>query len=440
MATSTASDSATPMSPGKQRTIGREVVLEGTGVHSGASAVLTFRPAPPDTGIRFRRVDLEGSPDVPATLEQVSGTDLGTNLGTGEARILTVEHVMAALAAQRIDNALLELSGPEPPIRDGSFLEYVQALDDAGAEEQDREARTIPVQDALTVREEGDESYVATPAEGYRISATIDFPHRSIGRQFGSFLIDPASFRQEIAPARTFGFREDAERLRARGLARGSSLGNTVVLDDEGVMNDDLRFPDEFLRHKVGDLVGDLALLGARVEGHVVAERPSHRGNIALAKALQRDARRANGQPIVDARQIMQYLPHRYPMLLVDRIVDFESGKRIVGIKNVTINEPFFQGHYPGHPIMPGVLIIEAMAQVGGLLLMDAVDNPEDKVVYFMSLNDVKWRRPVTPGDQIVFELEMLQFRRHVCKMRGVGRVDGKVVAEAELMARIMDR
>jgi UDP-3-O-[3-hydroxymyristoyl] N-acetylglucosamine deacetylase/3-hydroxyacyl-[acyl-carrier-protein] dehydratase len=205
-------------------------------------------------------------------------------------------------------------------------------------------------------------------------------------------------------------------------------------------MNDELRFPDEFLRHKVGDIVGDLALLGATLDLHLVAERPSHRGNVELAKALRRAAQKENGEPNLDAAQIMQYLPHRFPMLLVDRITEVESGKRIVGIKNVTINEPFFQGHFPGHPIMPGVLIIEAMGQVGGLLLMDSVEKPEDYVVYFMALDNVKWRRPVVPGDQIVFELEMVQFRRHVCRMKGRGRVDGQLVAEADLMARIVER
>jgi len=213
-----------------------------------------------------------------------------------------------------------------------------------------------------------------------------------------------------------------------------------VVLDETGVMNGDLRFSDEFLRHKDGDMVGDLALLGAALDLHIVAERPSHQGNVALARAVKRAAARGAGAPIVDAEKIMQYLPHRFPMLLVDRIVEVERGKRIVGLKNVTINEPFFQGHFPGHPIMPGVLIIEAMGQVGGLLLMDVVEKPEDYVVYFMALDNVKWRRPVVPGDQLIFELEMLQFRRHVCRMRGRGMVDGEVVAEADLLARIVER
>jgi UDP-3-O-[3-hydroxymyristoyl] N-acetylglucosamine deacetylase/3-hydroxyacyl-[acyl-carrier-protein] dehydratase len=206
------------------------------------------------------------------------------------------------------------------------------------------------------------------------------------------------------------------------------------------VLNDDLRFPDEFLRHKVGDMVGDLFLLGGCLDLHIVAERPSHQGNVALARAVKKAAARGSGAPIVDATKIMEYLPHRFPMLLVDRIIEVDAGKRIVGIKNVTINEPFFQGHFPGHPIMPGVLIIEAMGQVGGLLLMDLVEKPDDYVVYFMALDNVKWRRPVVPGDQLVFELEMLQFRRHVCKLRGRGLVDGQVVAEADLMARIVER
>ncbi|MBX6364897.1 MAG: 3-hydroxyacyl-ACP dehydratase FabZ, partial [Gemmatimonadetes bacterium] len=216
---------------------------------------------------------------------------------------------------------------------------------------------------------------------------------------------------------------------------------NAVVLDEEGIVGGGaLRYADEFVRHKIGDIVGDLALTGARIQGHIVAERPSHAGNVELAAEIVRAGGLEGQRPIVDIQKIMQYLPHRYPMLLVDRVVEFEPGKRIVGIKNVTINEPFFQGHYPGHPVMPGVLIIEAMAQVGGLLLMEAVDDAEDKVVYFMSLDNVKWRRPVTPGDQIRFELEMLQLRRSVCRMKGAGYVDGQLVAEAEMMAGIVDR
>jgi len=391
-------------------------------------------------GVRFRRTDLRGAPEIPVDLDHVAGTELGTSIGEGEATVQTIEHVMAALAAAGIDNALLELSGPEPPILDGSFGNYLEILENAGRVDQEVPRGVIQIPEAITLELDTGEFYVAAPGDGLRISATIEFDHPRIGRQFGTFYFSQGSFAQEIAPARTFGFKADAEALHARGLALGASLENTVVLDDDGVVNEKLRFPDEFLRHKVGDMVGDLALLGASLDLHIVAERPSHRGNVALARAIKKAAARGADAPILEAGKIMQYLPHRFPMLLVDRIVEVESGKRIVGIKNVTINEPFFQGHFPGHPIMPGVLIIEAMGQVGGLLLMDAVEKPEDYVVYFMALDNVKWRRPVVPGDQIVFELEMLQFKRHVCKMRGRGLVDGHVVAEADLMARIVER
>ncbi len=427
----------------KHRTLEQPVTLAGIGVHSGESSSLTFQPDPQGPGIRFRRVDLKGSPEIPADLDHVAGTELGTTLAasSGES-VRTVEHVMAALSATGITRTIVDLDGPEPPILDGSFQEYVDALERAGTVELDDNLPALRLSTPVTIDDgTGSARYVATPSETFQVSATIEFDHPAIGRQYGSFPLDDGEFASEIAPARTFGFESEAETLRARGLACGASLENTVVLNDTGILNDGLRFPDEFLRHKVGDIVGDLALLGARLDTHVIAERPSHQGNIALARVLAGEARRnPAGEPIVDIQQILQYLPHRYPMLLVDRVVDFESGKRIVGLKNVTINEPFFQGHYPGHPIMPGVLIIEAMAQVGGLLLMDAVDNPDDKVVYFMSLDNVKWRRPVRPGDQLVFELELVQLRRSICKMRGEGFVDGKLVAEADLMARIMDR
>jgi len=429
------------MSAARQRTISRPVTLQGCGVHSGASARITFRPADPGTGVRFRRTDLEDAPVIPADLDHVVDTDLGTTLAVGEARVHTVEHVMASVAALGISNVMIDLDGPEAPIRDGSFRDYVAALDDAGREDQQGTRKVRSLRSPVSTSGPEGQSYVALPRQGLQISATIDFAHAAIGRQYGSFGMVEDAFRSDVASARTFGFMAEAEALRSRGLALGSSLENSVVLDDEGVMNEDgLRYPDEFLRHKVGDMLGDLALLGGTLDAHVVAERPSHAGNVKLAKAIQAHLRHGLREPVVDVAKIMQYLPHRYPMLLVDRITEYEDGKRIVGIKNVTINEPFFQGHYPGHPIMPGVLIIEAMAQVGGLLLMEKVEDPEQKVVYFMTMDKVKWRRPVTPGDTLVFELEILQYRRHTCKMKGLGFVDGQVVAEAEFMARIVDK
>jgi len=425
-----------------QKTLGGEVRLEGVGVHSGEEATLRIRPAPPDAGLRFRRVDLDGAPEIPADLDHVVDTDLATTLGAGDARVQTVEHLLAVLGAHGITNAVIELDGPEPPIRDGSFRDYFEAVAEAGVERQDASFPVLQIRRPVTLSLEGENaSYVALPADGFRLSCTIDYPHPGIGRQYGSFEIDGegATFGREIAPARTFGFEVDAEALWERGLARAASTENTVILDDTGVVSGDLRFDDEFLRHKVGDVLGDLVLLGARLEGHVVAERPSHQGNVSLARKLRLRTLR-EGTPAIGIGQIMEHLPHRFPMLLVDRILEFDGGKRIVGIKNVTINEPFFQGHYPGHPVMPGVLVVEAMAQVGGLLLLDVVEDPEEKVVYFMSLDNVKWRKPVTPGDQIVFEVELLRYRRQVCKMRGTGKVEGKVVAEADLMARVVDR
>jgi UDP-3-O-[3-hydroxymyristoyl] N-acetylglucosamine deacetylase/3-hydroxyacyl-[acyl-carrier-protein] dehydratase len=426
---------------GAQRTLGREAALEGTGLHTGAGTRVRFLPAPPDYGVRFRRTDVEGAPEIRASLAEVASTDRGTSLGSGDVRVHTVEHLLAAVAALQLDNLAIELDGPEVPIVDGSFEPFYALLAEAGAREQDRPARALVLPETVTAAAAGGASYVATPADGLRISATIEFDHPLVRRQFGSFEVTASEFETEIARARTFGFLTEAESLYARGLARGVTRENTIVLDPDGGLaaGGELRFRDEFVRHKIGDMVGDLALLGGRLRAHVVAIRPSHAGNLELARRIA-TAAHGGESAIVDITRIMQHLPHRYPMLLVDRIIDFEPGKRIVGIKNVTINEPFFQGHYPGHPVMPGVLIIEAMAQVGGLLLMDAVENPEEKVVYFMSLDNVKWRRPITPGDQIRFQLEMLSLRRHVCKMRGEGFVDGKLVAEAEMMARIVDR
>jgi UDP-3-O-[3-hydroxymyristoyl] N-acetylglucosamine deacetylase/3-hydroxyacyl-[acyl-carrier-protein] dehydratase len=297
------------------------------------------------------------------------------------------------------------------------------------------------VHETITVTE-GASRYVVMPHQGYRVSARIDFEHPAIGEQYASEEVTGARFCGRLAPARTFGLSSWRELLSARGLARGSGPDNTIILDDDTAAADiDLRFPDEFVRHKMLDVVGDLALVGARISAHVVAEYPSHRGNVALARRLQRQlARPADGSPVLDVDGIMENLPHRYPFLLVDRVIEFEPNRRIVALKNVTINEPFFNGHFPGHAIMPGVLIVEAMAQAGGLLLMNAMEDPASKVVYFMALDDVRFRRPVRPGDQLEFEVELVQFRGRVFRMRGVSRVDGKVVAEGSMMAQLVDR
>jgi UDP-3-O-[3-hydroxymyristoyl] N-acetylglucosamine deacetylase / 3-hydroxyacyl-[acyl-carrier-protein] dehydratase len=425
----------------RQQTIAEPQEIRGVGLHTGTEVRLRVLPGGVDQGIRFRRTDLNGSPEVPALVANVVSTDRGTNLGVGEAHVHTVEHVLAAVVGAGLDNLVIEMDAAEPPAVDGSAAPFLDLLRAGGVVEQDAPIRQIEVPESFSL-EDGESRYVVTPDEGFVVSTALEYDHPLIGRQFTSFEVTPESFAREIATARTYGFVHEVEALRSRGLALGGSPGNAVVLTDEGLIEGaELRFPDEFARHKTLDVIGDLALLGARFSGNIVARRPSHRGNVALAREiLARAEKKALARPILDIQQIFQYLPHRYPFLLVDRVVAYEEGTRIVGLKNVTINEPFFVGHFPGHPIMPGVLIIEAMAQVGGLLLMDTIENPEEKIVYFMSLDNVKWRRPVTPGDQIRFEVEVTQIRGRTARMKGVGTVDGQVVAEADMMARVVDR
>ncbi len=429
------------MSPSPRRSIRRPASVRGTGLHTGVRTEATFIAAPAGQGVVFRRVDLPSKPEVPARLSEVEAVERRTAIGKGAATIHTVEHVLAAVAAHEIDDLTVELSGPEPPILDGSVQPYFEALEQAGPTDTTGEAVILGVQAPFTVTE-GDSSYIVAPAKELRLTVTIEWPHPLIGRQTGSFTVTPTAFARELAGARTFGFTSEVAALEAKGLIKGASSANAIVLDERGLATGGaLRWPDEFVRHKAVDILGDLALTGARVRAHIVATRPSHGGNIALAWAVARATPRL-GVPKMDIGRIMDTLPHRYPFLLVDRIIEIEGKQRIVGIKNVTINEPFFQGHFPGHPVMPGVLIIEAMAQVGGMLLMGYFEGQpvEDKVVYFMSLDNVKFRRPVVPGDQIRFELEMVQFRGKTCKMKGVGYVEGQVVAEADMMASVVDR
>ncbi|MBS1241908.1 MAG: lpxC fabZ, partial [Gemmatimonadetes bacterium] len=391
-----------------RRTIAGAASAHGIGLHTGVKTTVTFRPGQSGQGIVFRRLDLPGQPEVAVRIDEVEATERRTALGHGASTIHTVEHILAAVGALQLDDLVIELDGPEAPILDGSFQPYCALLEEAGESLLDGEPTIIEVQSPFTVTE-GDSTYIVAPARGLRITATIEWDHPLIGRQAGTYDITPEGFRHELAAARTFGFTHEVEALQAKGLLKGASTASAVALTESGVIETTLRWPDEFVRHKAGDIVGDLVLAGGRIHGHIVAHRPSHKGNVALARALVRNARRTG--VTLDIGRILDVIPHRYPMLLVDRIIEVVGTERIVGIKNVTINEPFFQGHFPGHPIMPGVLIIEAMAQVGGFLLMGTVDQPDQKVVYFMSLDGVKFRRPVIPGDQLRFELEMLQHR-----------------------------
>jgi UDP-3-O-[3-hydroxymyristoyl] N-acetylglucosamine deacetylase/3-hydroxyacyl-[acyl-carrier-protein] dehydratase len=412
------------------------ISLEGVGLHLGKSCRLTFRPAEAESGIVFRRLDLPGEPVTPALVEHAVLSERRTQLGTGEQALHTVEHVLAAVAAHEIDDVVIEMDGPEPPILDGSAGPFFDALSRVGLAPRRGVVRYLDIPERLTVTD-GESVYEAEPADELTLKVTIEFPHPLIGRQSCEFAITPENFARELAPARTFGFVKEVEALRERGLIRGGSTESAIVLDDDGVVDNTLRWSDEFARHKTMDCVGDLALAGRRVRARVAAVKPSHRGTITLVREMLTLA--AKERRMLGIDEIMKIIPHRYPFLLVDRILELDAGKRVVGIKNVTINEPFFQGHFPGHPIMPGVLIVEAMAQVGGLLLLGSVLDAESKIMYFTSLDNVKWRRPVKPGDQLRFELEMVQVRGRLCKMHGVARVDGDIACEADMGAMVMD-
>jgi len=420
----------------KRRTIARPVSLDGIGLHLGAACQLTFRPGASGAGVVFRRIDLAGAPTIPARADLAVLTERHTQLGEDPVSVHTVEHVLAAIVGCGIDDLEIDLNAGEPPIMDGSGAPFADALVAAGIVEHAGEVKYLTIRAPMTFTD-GESKYEVAPSPDLELDVTIDFPHAVIGRQRGCYRVTPESFARDLGPARTFGFVHEVESLRAKGLIQGASLDNAIVLDENGVIGATLRWPDEFVRHKALDCLGDLALAGARVKARVTAYKPSHRGTVRLVRAMVEAT--AKETRVLEIDEIMKVLAHRYPFLLVDRILELTE-KRVVGLKNVTINEPFFQGHFPGHPIMPGVLIIEAMAQVGGMLLMGSVPNPENKVVYFTSLNNVKWRRPVKPGDQLRFELDLLQVRGMMCKMSGIAKVDGQVVCEAEMGAVVRDR
>ena len=420
--------------PGR-KTIASQTELHGTGLHFGKECTIRFLPGKSGQGVLFQRFDKPDSPAIPATVHHAVTTERRTQIGEGDSAFHTVEHVLAAVSGLEIDDITIQMNASEPPILDGSALPFVQALEAAGVVNNGGRVRVLSLAERVHVID-GDSVYEAYPAATLSLDVTIEFPHPLIGRQTASYQMNRETFVRDLAPARTFGFMREVEELRGKGLIQGASTENAVVLDETGVVGTQLRFPDEFVRHKVMDCVGDLALAGSRVRARIVAHKPSHRGTVTLVREMTRAAVSEKSYGIED---IMKILPHRYPFLLVDRILEVDAN-RIVGIKNVTINEPFFQGHFPGHPIMPGVLIIEAMAQIGGMLLIGSVEDPDSKVVYFMSLDNVKFRRPVRPGDQLRCELEMTQVRGRTCRMKGIATVEGEVVAEAEMAAMVRDK
>ncbi len=430
-----------------QRTLSNECSYTGVGIHTGRQVTVSFRPAPIDSGITFVRVDLPGSPEIPASIAHVmrsSDYSRRTTLSLNGVQIHTVEHVLASLVGLGIDNAVVELDSDEPAEpTDGSCKPFVDILTEAGVVEQDARLQHLEIMEAVTF-DEGEVHIAASPHDGFRLSFTIDYENPTIGTQFASFELTETSFLEEIAPARTFALQSDVEMLQKQGLIKGGSLENAILVGQDGIVNKgDLRFPDEFVRHKILDLLGDLALLGMPLKGHVYASKSGHASNVRfverLRDSIQEGKVRYSETSGWDIGAIEQILPHRYPFLLVDRILELDD-KRVVGVKNFTMNEWFFVGHFPGHPIVPAVLIIESMAQVGGFLLLSRVENRETKLVYFMGIDHARFRRPVRPGDSVRFELELLRLRRGTCKMRGAAYVRGELVAEGELWSQVVDR
>ena len=437
----------------QQQTIKRAASLSGTGIHTGNKVSMTWKPAPVDHGIKFVRVDLEGKPHIEPHIRNIGDTTRWTTIGSNGAVIHTVEHVLATLTGYGIDNVLIELDGNEPPVGDGSAKPFVKMVKEAGIQPQEGKREIFQPREVVHV-EVGDSLAVVVPSEQLRVSCTIHYGKPGLDAQFLSLGIEPETFETQISPARTFAFYDEIQYLIDKGLIKGGSLENAVLIRNESVLaTEPLRFRDEFVRHKILDVLGDIALLGRPLAAHIITVRPGHTCNAELTKALARLMEKEQPAPVpfvplmpagdsndqaMDIMKLLNVLPHRYPFLLVDRILKVEGEEKIVGLKNVTINEPFFQGHFPGHPIMPGVLQLEAMAQVAGVLMLRSGDNA-GKVAYFMSANNVKWRRPVRPGDQLIIEVEMGRSRGKIAKAKGVCKVAGEIVSEAEVMFSVVE-
>ncbi len=434
---------------------------------------MTFLPAPANAGIRFRRVDLEDKPEVEAKVDLVSQTNRSTTIAKGHVKVQTVEHILAAFAGAEIDNAIVELDANEPPIADGSAREYCRLIQQAGTIPQTERREPYRVTAPIELIQ-GETTMAVFPHDGFRITCTSA---DKAGRftQHYSLDLTPESWLKELSHARTFCFYEEIEYLIKHGLIRGGSLENAVVIREDAVLTTEpMRYPEEFVRHKMLDIIGDLSLLGRPIQGHVIAVKPSHSSNCELARLIQAQMRKPlevmqtftpppvaekekpassssaaihpgkDSENIVrdgatlDTMQVMQVLPHRYPFLMVDRVTKIE-GNRVVAMKNVTINEPYFQGHFPGHPIMPGVLQLEAIAQVAGILMLRQAEN-SGKIAYFMSAESVKWRKPVRPGDVLIIDVELTKSRGKIGKAKGTCLVDNEIVSEADVTFMLVDR
>jgi UDP-3-O-[3-hydroxymyristoyl] N-acetylglucosamine deacetylase/3-hydroxyacyl-[acyl-carrier-protein] dehydratase len=459
-----------------QRTIKNPVSVSGIGLHTGVKSTITFKPALENSGIRFIRTDVKNCPEIVADINHVVDISRGTTIAQNGVQIHTVEHVLAAVAGLEIDNIFIEINNIEPPVCDGSSIEYVRALKKAEIVEQDiiRDVLIIDKIIQYTDPKHGVDVHVL-PAESFRITFMIDYDIPSIGTQYSAMYSLSEEFETDYASARTFCTLSEVEHLKNMGLIKGGNIDNAVVFIDreidqadinrltnmfnikskviagqKGTLNGvELRYYNEAVRHKILDVIGDFALLGVPIQGHIIAARSGHAHNVNLVKKIRKEYEkillRNKYQPrqvsnaLFDVHGIERILPHRYPFLLVDRILDMTPGEAVSAIKNVTINEPYFTGHFPMRKVMPGVLIVEALAQAGGLLLLNTIENPQDKLVLFSGLNDVRWRKTVTPGDQLRLEVKLIQFRLSMCKMRGIAYVNDDVVAEATMMASVVD-
>lgn len=459
----------------KQRTIKEAITISGTGLHTGQPVNMTFNPAPENHGYKFVRVDIEGKPVIDADVDNVTDTSRGTTISQNGASVSTVEHVLAALVGLQIDNVLIELDGPETPIMDGSSIEFVEAFEKVKIVEQEADREYYVIPDNINYSEADRKvEMVAMPLEDdYRLTCMIDYNSPVLGSQHAA-ISGITQFKKEIASSRTFCFLHELEMLLEHNLIKGGDLNNAIVVVDkdvskeelkhlaklfnredidvarEGILNNiELRHQNEPARHKLLDMIGDLALIGMPLRGHIMAARPGHAANVAFAKKIKAQIKKdrqkktikvydPNTPPVYDTTQIMNILPHRQPFLMIDRIIELTKN-HVVGLKNVTMNEDFFRGHFPGSPIFPGVLHIEAMAQTGGILVLNTVPDPENWLTLFLKIENARFKAQVTPGDTVIYRCDLMTpIRRGIAQMKGIGMVGDKVVVEAELMAQIV--